>query len=142
MRRKKLRRRPLCDRRDLGHRVEKLFDQMGAGQTSQSTRERSPASAAAENSRTSFLSALEILHRRRSAPRTDARSWAGAFGRPNFMRTAFKRYAVDADGDAAATWSTMAADLIASTANNLKKDGWADRPRLGLRGWWCRKAFN
>jgi membrane-bound lytic murein transglycosylase B len=40
------------------------------------------------------------------------------------MPTAFKRYAVDADGDGKRDVVDDAADLIASTANNLKKDGW------------------
>jgi len=40
------------------------------------------------------------------------------------MPTAFKRYAVDADGDGRRDVVDDAADLIASTANNLKKDGW------------------
>ena len=40
------------------------------------------------------------------------------------MPTAFKRYAVDADGDGRRDVVDNPADLIASTANNLKKDGW------------------
>ena len=51
-------------------------------------------------------------------------SWAGAFGPTQFMPTAFKRYAVDGDNDGRRDVVDNAADLIASTANNLKKDGW------------------
>jgi len=51
-------------------------------------------------------------------------SWAGAFGPTQFMPTAFKRYAVDADGDGRRDVVDNPADLIASTANNLKKEGW------------------
>ena len=51
-------------------------------------------------------------------------SWAGAFGPTQFMPTAFKRYAVDGDGDGRRDVVDDPADLIASTANNLKKDGW------------------
>jgi len=40
------------------------------------------------------------------------------------MPTAFKRYAVDANGDGRRDVVDDTADLIASTANNLKKDGW------------------
>ena len=40
------------------------------------------------------------------------------------MPTSFKRYAVDADGDGRRDVIESPADLIASTANNLKKDGW------------------
>jgi lytic murein transglycosylase len=71
-----------------------------------------------------FLSALEILHRGDLRPEQMRGSWAGAFGPTQFMPTAFKRYAVDADGDGRRDVVDNPADLIASTANNLKKDGW------------------
>ena len=71
-----------------------------------------------------FLSALEILHRGDLRPEQMRGSWAGAFGPTQFMPTAFKRHAVDADGDGRRDVVDNAADLIASTANNLKKDGW------------------
>src|SRR6202047_2072714 len=71
-----------------------------------------------------FLSALEILHHGDLRPEQMRGSWAGAFGPTQFMPTAFKRYAVDANGDGRRDVVDDAADLIASTANNLKKDGW------------------
>ncbi len=71
-----------------------------------------------------FLSALEILNHGDLRPEQLHGSWAGAFGATQFMPTAFKRYAVDADGDGRRDVVDDAADLIASTANNLKKDGW------------------
>jgi peptidoglycan lytic transglycosylase B len=71
-----------------------------------------------------FLSALEILNRGDLRPEQLRGSWAGAFGPTQFMPTAFKRYAVDADGDGRRDVVDNPADLIASTANNLKKDGW------------------
>ncbi len=71
-----------------------------------------------------FLSALEILHRGDLRPEQLRGSWAGAFGPTQFMPTAFKRFAVDADGDGRRDVVDNPADLIASTANNLKKDGW------------------
>jgi membrane-bound lytic murein transglycosylase B len=74
--------------------------------------------------RDEFLSALEILHRGDLRPEQMRGSWAGAFGPTQFMPTAFKRYAVDADGDGRRDVVDDPADLIASTANNLKKDGW------------------
>ncbi|PAM96865.1 lytic transglycosylase, partial [Streptomyces sp. Alain-F2R5] len=46
-----------------------------------------------------FLSALEILNRGDLRPEQMRGSWAGAFGPTQFMPTAFKRYAVDGDGD-------------------------------------------
>ena len=74
--------------------------------------------------RDEFLSALEILHHGDLRPEQMHGSWAGAFGPTQFMPTAFKRYAVDADGDGRRDVVDDPADLIASTANNLKKDGW------------------
>jgi lytic murein transglycosylase len=71
-----------------------------------------------------FLSALEILHHGDLTPEQMHGSWAGAFGATQFMPTAFKRYAIDADGDGRRDVVDDPADLIASTANNLKKDGW------------------
>jgi lytic murein transglycosylase len=74
--------------------------------------------------RDEFLSALEILNRGDLRPEQMHGSWAGAFGPTQFMPTAFKRYAVDGDGDGRRDVVDDPADLIASTANNLKKDGW------------------
>jgi membrane-bound lytic murein transglycosylase B len=71
-----------------------------------------------------FLSALEILNRGDLRPEQLHGSWAGAFGATQFMPTAFKRYAVDADGDGHRDVVDDPADIISSTANNLKKDGW------------------
>lgn len=74
--------------------------------------------------RDEFLSAIEIVHRGDLRPEQLRGSWAGAFGPTQFMPTAFKRYAVDADGDGRRDVVDNPADLIASTANNLKRDGW------------------
>ncbi|MEO6945229.1 MAG: lytic murein transglycosylase, partial [Nitrobacter sp.] len=74
--------------------------------------------------RDEFLSALEILNRGDLRPEQMRGSWAGAFGPTQFMPTAFKRYAVDGDGDGRRDVVDDPADLIASTANNLKRDGW------------------
>ncbi len=71
-----------------------------------------------------FLAALEILNHGDLTPEQMVGSWAGAFGPTQFMPTAFKRYAVDFDGDGKKNVVDDPADLIASTANNLKKDGW------------------
>jgi len=74
--------------------------------------------------RDEFLSTLEILHRGDVRPEHLKGSWAGAFGPTQFMPTAFKRYAVDHDGDGRRDVVTSVADVIASTANNLRKGGW------------------
>ncbi len=74
--------------------------------------------------REEFLSALEILNHGDLTPEQMHGSWAGAFGATQFMPTVYKRYAVDADGDGRRDIVDDAADIISSTANNLKKDGW------------------
>ena len=71
-----------------------------------------------------FLSALEILARGDVKADHLKGSWAGAFGPTQFMPTSFKRYAVDFDGDGRRDVVDSVPDVIASTANNLKKDGW------------------
>jgi membrane-bound lytic murein transglycosylase B len=75
--------------------------------------------------REEFLSALEILQRGDVKPDRLVGSWAGAFGPTQFMPTAFKRYAVDFDRDGRRDVVDSIPDIIASTANNLKRDGWA-----------------
>lgn len=71
-----------------------------------------------------FLAALEILSRGDLRPEQLVGSWAGAFGPTQFMPTSFKRYAVDFDNDGRRDVVDSVPDLIASTANNLKRDGW------------------
>jgi membrane-bound lytic murein transglycosylase B len=74
--------------------------------------------------RDEFLAALEILEHR-DMPAEDLKgSWAGAFGPTQFMPSSFKRYAVDYDGDGHRDVVNSVPDMIASTANNLKLDGW------------------
>jgi membrane-bound lytic murein transglycosylase B len=81
--------------------------------------------------RDEFLSALEILHRGDVRPEHLIGSWAGAFGPTQFMPTSFKRFAVDFDGDGRRDVVDSIPDLIASTANNLQKDGWVSGQTWG-----------
>ena len=74
--------------------------------------------------RDEFLAALEILNRGDINPDRLKGSWAGAFGPTQFMPTSFKRFVVDFDGDGRRDVVDSIPDLIASTANNLKLDGW------------------
>jgi membrane-bound lytic murein transglycosylase B len=74
--------------------------------------------------REEFLSALEILSHGDIRPERLKGSWAGAFGPTQFMPTAFKRYAIDFDGDGRRDVVDSIADVIGSTANNLHIDGW------------------
>jgi lytic murein transglycosylase len=74
--------------------------------------------------RDEFLAALEILHRGDVKPELLKGSWAGAFGATQFMPTAFKRYAIDFDGDGRRDVVESVPDIVASTANHLVKAGW------------------
>lgn len=74
--------------------------------------------------RDEFLIALEILHRRDITPEHFVGSWAGAFGPTQFMPRAFKRFAVDFDGDGHRNTVDSIPDMLASTANMMKKNGW------------------
>jgi len=75
--------------------------------------------------RDEFLATLEILEHGDVRPDRLVGSWAGAFGPTQFMPTAFKRYAVDFDRDGRRDVVDSIPDIIASTANNLRMDGWA-----------------
>jgi membrane-bound lytic murein transglycosylase B len=81
--------------------------------------------------REEFLSALEILQRGDVPAERLVGSWAGAFGPTQFMPSSFKRYAVDFDGDGRRDVVDSIPDVIASTANNLKTDGWVAGQRWG-----------
>jgi membrane-bound lytic murein transglycosylase B len=74
--------------------------------------------------RDEFLDTLEILEHGDVLPEHLIGSWAGAFGPTQFMPSAFKRYAVDFDGDGRRDVVDSVPDIIASTSNNLKVDGW------------------
>jgi membrane-bound lytic murein transglycosylase B len=74
---------------------------------------------------------LEILQRGDVKPERLIGSWAGAFGPTQFMPTTFKRYAVDFDGDGRRDVVDSVPDLLASTANNFKENGWQAGARWG-----------
>lgn len=78
-----------------------------------------------------FLATLEILQRGDVPPDRLVGSWAGAFGPTQFMPTSFNRYAVDFDGDGHRDVVDSIPDVIASTANNLKIDGWVSGQTWG-----------
>jgi lytic murein transglycosylase len=111
--------------------------------------------------REEFLSALEIVQRGDVSADRLLGSWAGAFGPTQFMPTAFKKFAVDFDGDGRRDVIDSVPDMLASTANNLRKDGWltgrpwgyevvvpatfnfllADRGRVMTIGDWLRQGI-
>jgi membrane-bound lytic murein transglycosylase B len=51
-------------------------------------------------------------------------SYAGAMGKPQFISSSYRRYAVDQDGDGRRDLWQSNADIIASVANYFKTHGW------------------
>ncbi|WP_434020158.1 lytic murein transglycosylase [Thalassotalea atypica] len=70
--------------------------------------------------------ALTILNEGHIAVENMKGSWAGAMGQNQFMPTSFVSYAVDGDGDGKKDIWGNHADVFASMANYLKKEGWND----------------
>ena len=77
---------------------------------------------------TFFRSELEqflLLAREESVdPRIATGSYAGAMGKPQFISSSYRRYAVDRDGDGKRDLWSSNADVIASVANYFKVHGW------------------
>jgi len=87
------------------------------------------ATLAYEGRRASFfrgelLAALHILNDGDIGPRSMMGSYAGAMGQPQFMPSAYLRYAVDGDGDGRRDIWTSRPDIFASVANYLARCGW------------------
>jgi lytic murein transglycosylase len=81
--------------------------------------------------RNEFLDALEIVQHKDMPEDKLVGSWAGAFGPTQFMPSSFKKYAVDFDRDGRRDVVGSIPDMLASTANNLKKDGWVSGETWG-----------
>jgi len=74
--------------------------------------------------RNELLAALKILHEGHVAREEFRGSWAGAMGQPQFMPTSFMRYGIDFSGDGKRDIWFSVPDVLASTANYLRKQGW------------------
>ncbi|MEJ2609028.1 MAG: lytic murein transglycosylase B [Candidatus Thiodiazotropha sp.] len=62
-------------------------------------------------------------------PRSAMGSYAGAMGKPQFIASSYRQYAVDGDGDKKRDLWNNNADIIASVANYFKVHGWqANQP--------------
>ena len=70
-----------------------------------------------------FIAVLLILERGASRDRLKG-SWAGAMGDPQFLPSAYLKYAVSAAGDAAPDIWTNPADVLTSIASFLRAQGW------------------
>jgi lytic murein transglycosylase len=82
--------------------------------------------------RTEFLAALKILQHGDIAPEQFAGSWAGAFGHTQFMPSTFLRTAVDMEGNGRRDLINSVPDALGSTANYLRKAGWAPGVEWGF----------
>ena len=60
----------------------------------------------------------------RDSPSSIKGSYAGALGKPQFISSSYRNYAIDFDGDRYADLWSSNADVIGSVANYLKKNGW------------------
>ena len=74
--------------------------------------------------RDEFVAALVILERGAVPRERLVGSWAGAMGDPQFLPSAYLKYAVSARGDASPDIWTNPADVVASIANFLRQQGW------------------
>jgi peptidoglycan lytic transglycosylase B len=75
--------------------------------------------------RNELLVALKLLQERDVARSKMLGSWAGAMGQTQFMPSNFVDYAVDFSGDGRRDIWTNVPDILASTANYFRKEGWA-----------------
>ncbi len=75
--------------------------------------------------RDEVLATLVILQRGTVPRQRLVGSWAGAMGDPQFLPSAYLKYAVSAGGEGAPNIWTNPADTLASIANFLRMEGWA-----------------
>jgi membrane-bound lytic murein transglycosylase B len=78
-----------------------------------------------------LMAALTILDEGHISIENMKGSWAGAMGQNQFMPTSFLSYAVDGDGDGKKDIWQNQADIFASMANYLQKEGWSDELTWG-----------
>jgi lytic murein transglycosylase len=74
--------------------------------------------------RNELLMSLKILQEGHIGRKEFVSSWAGAMGQTQFMPTNFFDYAVDFSGDGHRDIWNNVPDVLASTANYFKKEGW------------------
>ena len=74
--------------------------------------------------RKELMNVLKILDGPDITPAKATGSWAGAMGQPQFMPSSYLAYAVDFDGDGRRDIWDSKADVCASMANYLAKNGW------------------
>ncbi len=84
-----------------------------------------------------FLKELEaflLLSREEGfEPLTITSSYAGAMGKPQFMPSSYRMYAVDFDGDGVRDLLDNSADAIGSIANYLARHGWQRNQPIAIQ---------
>jgi lytic murein transglycosylase len=81
--------------------------------------------------RNEFVAALELLERGDVKAEHLKGSWAGAFGPTQFMPTVYRNHAIDADGDGRRDMIGSVHDMLASTANFFRRNGWENGQSWG-----------
>ena len=71
-----------------------------------------------------LFNALTMVQRGHIEASSMTGSWAGAMGQTQFMPSSYLTYAVDFDGDGRRDLEHSVPDMLASTANFLKGNGW------------------
>lgn len=74
--------------------------------------------------RSELIKAMQILARGVISPSDMLGSYAGAMGQPQFMPSAYLRFAADGDGDGRCNIWSSELDVFASIANYLGRSGW------------------
>jgi len=71
-----------------------------------------------------LIAALQIMDRGDMSPSTMIGSWAGEIGQTQFLPSSYIKYGVDYDGNGHVDLRHSVPDVLASTANLLKTNGW------------------
>lgn len=71
-----------------------------------------------------LVNALVIVQRRDMSPGEMRGAWAGEIGQTQFLASSYVKHAVDFDRDGRRDLIRSIPDVLASTANYLKKKGW------------------
>ncbi len=71
-----------------------------------------------------LLAALQIVQRGDLSPRDLVGAYAGEIGQTQFLPSSYIKYGVDYDGNGHVDLRHSVPDVLASTANLLKKNGW------------------
>lgn len=76
---------------------------------------------------------VALMNREGIDPLKKEGSYAGALGKPQFMPSSYRHYAVDFDGDGTRDLFNSSADAIGSVANYLKRHGWQRDKAIATR---------